>query len=368
MRVVIPLHQTISETILASSPTPSCAFPGVVRTRGEAFSCLGDEGMTDGYSPQLENGYTRIANEWLEAFIVSPYPASVKEFVLVVVRETWGYNRKEAEIPISKFQQFFGVTRARIYQIRDDCLRHNIIEIDEGGQFESATYRVQKHYLDWIEWRPKKGNRLHTIKDAVDSQARGRQPSTRSTETVKDAVDSDCQGRGRHNIKDSLKTVKDSTSKAHAPAPAGAAPAPTPDANHSQMPPPPEPKPAREDTPEQACIRRAWEANGFAGLPSGKGYSGLMKLVKEHGIPAVDEWTAHLRASPATVPEGADPWAWFCRAFRDALKRPWEWQRKNGGGGNGDDYRFSDSYRGELPISEVDVTQLTPDGRGGYLF
>lgn len=322
--------------------------------------------MADGYSPQLENGYTRIANEWLEAFITSPYPASVKEFVLVVVRETWGYNRKEAEIPISKFQQFFGVTRARIYQIRDDCLRHNLIEIDEGGQFESATYRVQKHYLDWIEWRPKKENRLHTIKDAVGSQARGRQSSTRYTDTVKDAVDSDCQGRGRHNIKDSLKTVKDSTSKAHAPAEADAPSAPTPEPIHSPAPVPPEPKPPREDTPEQACIRRAWEALGHDTTPSGKGYSGLMKLVREHGIPAVDEWTAHLRASPATIPEGADPWAWFCRAFRDALKRPWEWQRKSNG--NGDDYRFSDVYRGELPISEVDVTQLTPDGRGGYLF
>ena len=32
------------------------------------------------HKPQLEDGYTRIANEWLEAFIQYPAPGSLKNF------------------------------------------------------------------------------------------------------------------------------------------------------------------------------------------------------------------------------------------------------------------------------------------------
>lgn len=323
--------------------------------------------MADSYSPQLENGYTRIAHEWLEALMRSKYPGSVKDFLLAVARETWGYQSKAAPITTARLCALLGVTRSRVYQLRDDCLRHNLIMVEDGEHSDVPVYSLQKHYLDWIEWHTKRKMTSKDVQRLVDSTAPGVQSTAECTSGVQRPVDTGCTAPGGHN-KDKGKILKDSTSKAHAPPAGDAPPAPAPDANHSPAPSPSEPKPPREDTPEQACIRRAWEALGQVGPPSGKGYSGLMKLVKEHGIPAVDEWATHLRASPATIPEGADPWAWFCRAFRDALKRPWEWQRKNGGNGNGDDYRFSDSYRGELPISEVDVTQLTPDGRGGYLF
>jgi hypothetical protein len=50
-------------------------------------------------TPQLENGFVRFATEWLEEFIRSDYPGAVKEFVLVIARETWGWNETWREIP-----------------------------------------------------------------------------------------------------------------------------------------------------------------------------------------------------------------------------------------------------------------------------
>jgi hypothetical protein len=140
----------------------------------------------------------------------------------------------------------------------------------------------------------------------------------------------------------------------HAPAEADAPPAPPPEPDALPALLPPEPKPQRADTPEQACIRRAWEAHGQTSTPSGKGYSGLMKLVREHGIPAVDGWIEHLHTTPPTVPEGADPWAWFCRQFRDALKRPWEWQKRDP----------PQRGRGMKPVSDWanTVIERNPDG------
>lgn len=104
-------------------------------------------------SPQVEDGYTRIADEFLEALIAADYPASVIRFVLIVVRETWGWQRKESKIPAKRFADALGVTERRVRQIRDDCLRHNLIEVEAGDQFDTPTYRVQKHYTDWLTWK-----------------------------------------------------------------------------------------------------------------------------------------------------------------------------------------------------------------------
>jgi phage replication O-like protein O len=104
-------------------------------------------------SPQLEDGYTRIANEFLEALARADYPASTLRFLLIVMRETWGWQKKQAKIPTSLFAEAFGVTERRVRQIRDDCLRHNLIEVESGDQFDTPIYRIQKRYTDWMVWK-----------------------------------------------------------------------------------------------------------------------------------------------------------------------------------------------------------------------
>lgn len=84
-------------------------------------------------------------------------------------------------------------------------------------------------------------------------------------------------------------------------------------------------------TPQQQIIQEAYAAYPLSGKSTGKGYSGVATAVSQYGIPAVQEWIDWLRENPQTVPEGADPWAHFCLAFRAALSRPWEW-KKNGNG------------------------------------
>ena len=55
-----------------------------------------------------------------------------------------------------------------------------------------------------------------------------------------------------------------------------------------------------------------------------------MKLLQEKGIPLAEAWIAHLVANPPVIPEGAEPWKYFCRQFRDALNRTWEWGHREG--------------------------------------
>ena len=88
------------------------------------------------------------------------------------------------------------------------------------------------------------------------------------------------------------------------------------------------PDPVRELTPTQKAIQNAWEAFGQTGIatdpPQSKPrrYSGLVRLVQEHGIPVVEEWCAWLRTHPETVPEGSPPWPYFCTRFKQAMAAP----------------------------------------------
>ena len=97
---------------------------------------------------------------------------------------------------------------------------------------------------------------------------------------------------------------------------------------------PESPPPAKERklNKHQRVILAAWEMFGFDGQPGEKdtgkavGYSSLMKLVQQHGIPKVKEWIKAVGQTPLALPEGAEQWVWFKEQFRAAMNRPWEWQ------------------------------------------
>ena len=55
--------------------------------------------------PQLENGYTKIANELLEAIAAIRIPGEAMQVLLVIIRKTYGYCKKKDAISISLFRE-----------------------------------------------------------------------------------------------------------------------------------------------------------------------------------------------------------------------------------------------------------------------
>jgi len=148
--------------------------------------------MSKEYSPQLEDGHTRIANEWFEAFVRARYPGAVKDFVWAVVRMTWGWQKVDAEISVEQFREMLGVGKSQIYRLRDDALRHNLIECDAGEHSDRPVYRVQKYYLEWIAFTTKRsGSWQKTVSHMRDSPAREEQSRTEGAETVPHVGDGD---------------------------------------------------------------------------------------------------------------------------------------------------------------------------------
>lgn len=102
-----------------------------------------------------------------------------------------------------------------------------------------------------------------------------------------------------------------------------------------------DPAPKVRQTPECLAIQAAYDAfplSGVATDPKGapkRLYSGLLQLIKARGLPQLAEWTRWLKSHPQTVPDGADPWAYFCAEFRKAMGPFPEFHKAGGAGTKG---------------------------------
>ena len=102
-------------------------------------------------SPQLENGYARIANEVLMALAqldLSPYEARV---MWVIFSKTYGnYGRKMDKISLSQFSDWTGIERRNVRRSLASLLARNVIAASPNGN--GVSYGLQK---DHDRWKPR---------------------------------------------------------------------------------------------------------------------------------------------------------------------------------------------------------------------
>jgi len=106
----------------------------------------------DASNPQLENGHFHIANELFEAMILRipcrmPGPFLI---FMAVMRETYGFNRKSAEISIKRFSKLTGIRhRNNIYRAIKEAVEYNLIKAIGNDCKKAITYSVNKKYSEW---------------------------------------------------------------------------------------------------------------------------------------------------------------------------------------------------------------------------
>ena len=99
-------------------------------------------------SPQLEDGYTRVANELLEALIAAPLSGQELRIALTVIRKTYGYGGKKVDrISMGQFEKLTGIPKKRCQIVMKELVEKNIII--KGGSFWKPTYGPQKNYKQW---------------------------------------------------------------------------------------------------------------------------------------------------------------------------------------------------------------------------
>jgi len=98
-------------------------------------------------TPQLEYGYTRIANEILDR--LATYRISGEEWMilLTILRKTYGFDKKEDKISISQFYKATGLAKPSICRAINKLVKKNVI--NKKATAFITIYSFNKLYNTW---------------------------------------------------------------------------------------------------------------------------------------------------------------------------------------------------------------------------
>lgn len=80
-------------------------------------------------SIQFKNGFTRISNELLEALMKIKISSESMNLFHAILRKTYGYNKKSADISNIELQKFTGLSRNSIHRARKNLIKLNMIRV-----------------------------------------------------------------------------------------------------------------------------------------------------------------------------------------------------------------------------------------------
>ena len=98
--------------------------------------------------PQVEDGFTRIANELLEAILLGKFTLQQHRVLLAVIRKTYGYNKKIDDISASQIGAVSGMSRENVTRTLMQLQKMNVIT-KKDGQYGSII-GIQKNYGKWL--------------------------------------------------------------------------------------------------------------------------------------------------------------------------------------------------------------------------
>jgi len=103
----------------------------------------------DKASPQLENGYIKIANEIIDALVGYRLAGEQMQCLLFVLRKTYGFNKKSDAISIVQFCQTTGMKRENVYRAISSLVAKKILKCSNNDTKGSKVYEFNKNYNQW---------------------------------------------------------------------------------------------------------------------------------------------------------------------------------------------------------------------------
>lgn len=99
---------------------------------------------------QKEDGYTSIPNEILEAFACYRISGEQWQCLILIIRNTYDYQRKECIIKNKDFVSISGMLRQNVNRTLNELIRKKIIyfRLDDNG---NKIYKINKNYDQWIK-------------------------------------------------------------------------------------------------------------------------------------------------------------------------------------------------------------------------
>lgn len=156
-------------------------------------------------SPQKEHGYTAIANEIIEALARTRIPGESRQVLDVVIRLTYGWNRKARHITYREFTERTGLQARHVFRALRSLQAHGLVERTADG------YRLQKDYEKWLPYSkngvPKKGADTTPKVEQSDTPILEQSPTPEMEhETGRNSNNGNGYQTPKDSIKDNLKT------------------------------------------------------------------------------------------------------------------------------------------------------------------
>lgn len=98
-------------------------------------------------SPQIENGYTMLSNELLEAFSMVRISGEENQLFWFIIRKTYGFKKKDDAISLSQFSLGTGINKPNVCRALSKLITKNMIIKNDNGLI--TKYRIQKDYTSW---------------------------------------------------------------------------------------------------------------------------------------------------------------------------------------------------------------------------
>lgn len=157
-------------------------------------------------APQLENGYTRIANELLEAVAKVNLPNEAMRVFLAIIRLTYGWNRKEAIIRNYELCEITGIKQQHIKRAISKLTNSYMVKVTSSGNKSYPSYCINKNYEEW-QTVTSSGNKLPRQVTKVTSSGNTELPRQVTDTPLKPLPD-----KGSSDPKDikDIKDIKDS--------------------------------------------------------------------------------------------------------------------------------------------------------------
>src|SRR3990167_3165841 len=126
-------------------------------------------------NPQLENGYTRIANDILEPLVKIPLLGAELRVLLFIIRKTYGWGKIQDKISFTQFEKGTGISRQTINKtIKNLVAKGMIVKIylpegNIGYTFikDHEKWVVKTHLLVKGKWLTSKDVLTKTSKDVL---------------------------------------------------------------------------------------------------------------------------------------------------------------------------------------------------------
>jgi phage replication O-like protein O len=98
--------------------------------------------------PQVEDGFTMIANELLEAILAGGFTQREQSVILSVIRKTYGYGKKADDMSASQIAALCNVPRQHVATTLVNLAARNVITKTPGKY--GSIIGIQKNYRKWI--------------------------------------------------------------------------------------------------------------------------------------------------------------------------------------------------------------------------